>query len=109
MSKVHRSYTGLFVQVSDSLFFFFFFFVFYIWIMTKKKHVQLYVCDSVNVIPFFLVPAHAKVIRTDQDDVRVKQVQTIHVQQRRKKNRDLNNTSGPRPLMFVVSKVFLLL
>ena len=33
-----------------------------------------------------MVPAHAKVIRTDQDDVRVKQVQTKHVQQKRKKN-----------------------
>ncbi len=54
--------------------------------MTKKKHVQLYVCDSVNVILFLLGPAHAKVIRTDQDNVRVKQVQTKHVKQKRKKN-----------------------
>ncbi len=52
--------------------------------MTKKKHVQLYVCDSVNVI--LLVSVHAKVICTDQDNVRVKQVQTKHVQQKRKKN-----------------------
>jgi hypothetical protein len=80
MSKVQGSYIGPFVQVSDSLFFFF-----YIRIMIKKKHVHLYVCDSVNVILFFfLVPARTKVIRTDQDNVRVKQVQTKHVQQKRK-------------------------
>jgi hypothetical protein len=88
MSKVHGSYIGLFVQVSDSPFFFFYFVLYiYIWIMTKKKHVQLYVCDSVNVILFLLGPAHAKVIRTDQDNVRVKQVQTKHVKQKRKKTR----------------------
>ena len=49
-----------------------------------KIHVSVYACDSVNVILFLLlVNAHAKVSRTDQDDIRVKQVQTEHVQQKK--------------------------
>jgi len=52
-----------------------------------------------------LVPAHTKVIRTDQDNVRVKQLQTKHVQQKRKRKRHVN-TSGPRLCMFTVSKEY---